>query len=236
MAKSLQRLQALKLRRQGKSIKKIAQQLDVSRASASTWCRDITLTTAQRERLTRNQIKAGHKGRMIGAEMNRLKKMEDVKRQEQYAREMIGKLSDRDILLLGTALYWGEGVKASNSALAVVNSDPAVILFASRWFSQLGVSQDMLHPAIYISESHRHRRRALLQFWATILKIPESQFAKPVFLRGRPKKIYENHNSYYGVLALRVRRGASMKYRILGLIKACKESAGVAQLVRASHS
>lgn len=228
MAKSKEKLKALKMRRTGRSVKDIARSLGVSKSSVSVWCRDIELTKTQRDRLTREQIKSGHKGRIIGANMNRQKRLDNIARQEKIAQKMIGKLTKRDKFMLGIALYWGEGVRASGTQTAIANSDPSTILFARDWFEQLGVARGMFRPYVFISEHHKPRAGKVLQFWSDLLDIPKDQFAKMVFLKGRPKKIYENHDSYYGVLSLRVRKCADLKYSILGLIKTCKERAGVA--------
>jgi hypothetical protein len=154
-------------------------------------------------------------------------RLEAIAREQSAALNIVGALSERDKLMLGIALYWGEGVKARSSTVGIVNPDPETILFALRWFELLGVTRDRFRPYIFISEVHRPRQAVILQFWSKFLGIPKGQFAPMVFLKGRPKKIYENHNSYYGVLALRVRKGSDLKYRILGLIRACKEEAGV---------
>ena len=234
VAKSKERLEALKLRRRGLSVGNIAQRLGVSKSSVSTWCEDIQLTSEQRTQLLKNKIEGGHRGRIIGAETNRNKRLKNMAEQELVARSMIGDLTARDKLMIGIALYWGEGTKAvHSSATAITNSDPEAVLFARNWFEQLGVERSMFQPYIFISETHRMREKVIMRFWSRYLHISARQFAPIIFLKGRPKKIYENHNSYYGVVALRVRKGKSLKYLILGLIKACKEKAGVAQLVRA---
>ena len=77
------------------------------------------------------------------------------------------------------------------------------------------------------------REKIVLKFWSGLLGLPDHQFRKVVFIKVKNKKVYENHNSYYGVLALRVRKGTSPKYLALGLIEECKANAGVAQVVRA---
>lgn len=229
MAKSEARLRALKMRRRGKSIGWIAKRLGVSKGSTSIWCRDVVLTQRQQDRLIKDRIDAGHRGRIIGAEANKRKRLQNIETQEKIARGMIGSITSRDTLMLGIALYLGEGTKSDGSTLAITNSDAETILLARNWFEQLGVTRDMFRPQVLISESHRDRWSTVLKFWSRYLGIPKDQFANPVFLQGRPKKVYENHNSYYGVLALRVRKGKTLKYRILALIQACKRNAGVAQ-------
>ncbi len=222
MAKSVEKLLARNLRTDGLSIKAIAKRLRVSSSSVSIWCRDLVLSDSQREILTLQQIKAGNRGRMMGAESNRRKKIENILEQEHKAKAIIGKMTKRDRLMLGIGLYWGEGVKAGGSGTALVNSDPSVILFARNWFEQLGVQRSDFRPYIYVSEIHKPRECVIMTFWSNFLSIPKEQFNKVIFLKGRPKKIYENHDSYYGVLALRVARGTTLRYKILGLIQASK--------------
>lgn len=222
MAKSELRARAHVLRRQGESITNIARTLGVSKGSVSTWCCDIRLTDMQRAALIQKQVAAGHAGRMRGAEINRLKKVQNIAEQEECARKTIGALSSRDKLMLGIGLYWGEGVKGAYGGASIVNSDPAILLAARDWFEQLGVERSQFNPYVFISEVHKNREQAILEFWSKKLAISRTQFHRIIFLKGRPKKVYENHNSYYGVLALRVRRSSNLKYNILGLIKACK--------------
>lgn len=225
MAKYQKRLQASALRRQGESIRDIAKILNISKGTASLWCQEIALTTAQKEKLAQKQVVARDQARLRGAATNQRQRLENVERQEQLARVDIGKLTKRDLFLLGVGLYWGEGAKSRNGTTAIINSDPAVILCALKWFEIcLGVVREDFRPYVYVSEIHKGREEAILKFWSTYLNIPRKQFLDIIFLKGRPKKVYENYDMYYGVIALRVRRGTELKYRILGLIKACKDS------------
>lgn len=222
MAKTSEKLIARKLRQRGSSIKDIAKKLGVSSGSVSIWCEDVLLSPIQKKRLFLKQVNAGHKGRIMGAEANKRKKIENVVNQEKIASTMVGRLSERDKLMLGIGLYWGEGVKAGSSGTALVNSDPSVILFARDWFEQLGVKRSEFNPYIYVSEVHKSREHIIQKFWSDYLSIPVEQFNKIIFLKGRPKKKYNNYDTYYGVLALRVSRGTTLRYKIMGLIKACR--------------
>lgn len=216
MAKSEERLKAYELRRQGESVKEIARQLGVSSSSVSLWVRDMHLTKMQKDYLKTRMIAGGNRGRLIGARMNREKKLRQIHLSRTEEKKRVGKLSARDVFMLGCGLYWGEGVKANSSALAIINSDPQIIRLSMRWFSDcFGVTRDRFHPRIFINATHRDREKVLLDFWSKILHIPTDQFAKTIFLEKPNKKIYENHNTYYGVLALRVRRGSGIRYRIL---------------------
>lgn len=224
MAKFDKKIKAHKLRKKGLSLGSIATKLEVSKSTVSLWCRDLPLTKKQQRRIEENQISAGNRGRMIGAEMNKQKRLDNIKRQEAEAKEIIGSLTERDKLFLGIGLYWGEGAKSNGDPASLINSDPELLLLARDWFEILGVDRKDFNPYIFISESHSSREDKILSFWSKKLDIPKSQFHKMILLKNRPKKMYKNHDSYYGTVALRVRKSVSLKYKILGLIKYAKDT------------
>jgi predicted transcriptional regulator len=69
MMKSRLRLEARRLREEGKSVKEIQTMLGVSKASVSVWVRDIELTEAQKLALKDRQHRS--QGQMKGAQVNR---------------------------------------------------------------------------------------------------------------------------------------------------------------------
>ncbi len=218
MAKSRERIEACKLRAQGKSVKEIAKQLGVSCGSVSVWTRDIELTQDQRTYLKERQIVSGMRGRMMGAESNKEKKRARLQLAEEQAIEEIKLLAKNELFYIGLGLYWGEGVKASDGTLAVTNSDPRVIQLMIRWFREcFGVETERVTVRVYISDLHREREEAITQYWVRTLNLPRRNFKKMIFLN-KGKKIYENHNMYYGVLTLRVARGSGIQYKILAQI------------------
>lgn len=234
MAKVREKELARKYRKSGRSIKSIARELLVSSSSVSIWCEDIRLTPVQIRNLDEERHDLRMRGLLKGAQMNREKKLTRIALHQKEAKDVFKVLNKRELLIAGLGLYWGEGVKKGNTA--IVNSDPRVIAFAARWFTLgLGVAREDLRPRIFINHIHASRIDTVLKFWSRYLKIPKEQFGRTILIKRDNKKVYENHDSYYGVLALRVRRATDLKYQILGLIEALA-NAGVAQVVRASHS
>ena len=219
MAKSVERIKACQMRREGESIKEIAKMLGVSSGSVSKWTCDVELTEAQRDYLRSRQIASGQRGRMMGAEMNRAKRLERMRIAEIEAAAKIQKLSKQDLFYIGLGLYWGEGSKAKGSSLAITNSDPKVISLMIRWFEEcFGLPKDRFRPRIFISDVHRNRSEIILNFWTQITGIPRSQFRRLVFL-DKGKKLYENHDTYFGVMALQVAKGGDIKYKVLAQIE-----------------
>ena len=222
MAKFEKRILARELRRDGWSIRNIAKHLEVSKASASIWCRDLELTDVQKEKLFRMATAGNLLGRMKGAEANHAKKIARIEFHRQAGRELLGALSKREHLIAGIALYWAEGSRKSK--MSFVNSEPKMIEFMYRWFQdEMGIKKEEFMPRIFINAIHEPRIHIVVKFWADLLELPLEQFGKPVLLQGRPKKIYENYDSYYGTLHLEVRKSTELKYKILGLIEAMKD-------------
>ena len=224
MAKFEEKIKAQQLRKKGWSIGAIAEELRVSKSSASIWCLDVALTKRQTDRLKENSISAGHKGRMIGAAMNRKKKQDTMSTCKKKASETVSQMTDRDLLMLGIGLYWGEGTKSERSALAIVNSDPEIILVMMKWFKKVfNVKNEEFMPRIFINEIHRPRIQKVVEYWSSLLHLPMEQFGNQVFLKIKQKKVYENYDSYYGILSLKVCKSSRLKYEVLGLIDAVKK-------------
>ncbi len=223
MAKFEKREAAHMLRKKGKSIGEIAQELGVSKSSVSVWCRDVALTIAQKERLNKNSFTAGNKGRMLGAEMNRQKRINSLRSFEVSGREEIGKLSNRDLTMLATALFWAEGAK-TGSRFIFINSDPDMILIMVRYLIEvLKVEPLRISATVQINRVHEYRIDSVRQFWSSILKLPKERFGETYYVEAIPKKKYENHDSYNGILRLRVNNGASLQYKLLGYISALRQ-------------
>lgn len=220
MAKSEEKLKAFAMRREGKSIKEIAKQVGVSSGSVSAWVREIELTPEQRAFLTKRQIASGEQGRQKGADSNRERKEMRIREAREASSQRFSSLSIEQLFVLGLGLYWGEGSKSPrNKSLILTNSDPAIIKLMIRWFSDcFGVDQSRFRPRICIADTHRDREEILLSYWSKTLGLPVSQFSKTSFLP-TGKKLYENRDIYYGVIALYIARGTAVRHLILAYIE-----------------
>jgi hypothetical protein len=218
MAKSSQKIKARALRKEGKSIKVIAKSLGISSSSASLWCRDIILSESQIFALSENANKNLVLGRRLGSEMHRNKKKAAICEAGKIATEKVGTLSEKEFFIAGVALYWAEGSK-KESGVALSNSDPKMILFMYKWFKKFFELNDSdFMPRIFINAQHKDRIDKVLTFWSSLLELPSERFGKAVLLNIPHKKVYENRETYYGVLSLRVRKSTWIKYQILGMI------------------
>ena len=191
MAKSLKRIEAQQSRQKGESIKEIAKKLNVSKSTASIWCRDIILTRKQIERLkSRIATKGSYENRLRGARVQRERRLKEVEQLQRSGFDLIGSISRKEMLLVGVALYWGEGAKKEGRA-RIVNSDPEMIKFIINWFQvawKIPKNQFTLH--ISINKIHYTRIHQVEKYWSDMLQIPLGQFTKTTLIKSKNKKKY----------------------------------------------
>lgn len=220
MAKSHERLMARELRRKGESIREIAQRVSIARSTVSLWCRDIVLTDDQLEELVSRDRRGAARGRVVAAELAKKRKNERITSNKNVGFERIGTVSNRELFLIGIALYWAEGSKGVRSERFVfVNSDPKMILIMIRWLREcMNVNSENIVCRVGINEAHQTRIVDVERYWSDITGIPLTQFKRASFKKVVNKKIYENFYEHYGTLDLLVRKCTKLFYEILGCI------------------
>lgn len=207
------------------SIIKIARQLTVSKSVVSLWCRDIFLTEQQKQALIDGAFDARMRGRLIGVEVNRQKRVDAVHEAKKWARSFLGRLNKRDFLITGIALYWAEGSKTDRRFI-FVNSNPVMILVMFAWLkSFFNLRCEDFLPRISINEIHRPRIRKVLAFWSDLLQLPVEQFGNPWYIKAKVSKIYDNYEIYNGILRLGIKNAAPFKYKMLAMMELLSEIA-----------
>jgi hypothetical protein len=170
-----ERDRALALRRQGVSMGEISKQLGVSKGSVSLWVRDVVLSKKQRSTLTARGFS------VEAIEKRRTHRIANTQKKHQVvvntAKEKIESLSQHELLLVGAALYWGEGGKTITGMARLANSDPHIIRTMMRFFREIcGVHQDKFRAQVH-TFSHLNTNEAE-KYWSQISGIPRAQFYK----------------------------------------------------------
>ncbi len=221
MAKILEQEKARVLRKKGLSIGNIANEIGVSKSTVSYWCRDIVLSHAQVKHLGKQQKTAAVTALLAYAERRRRDRISRTNHLFKRGSLDVGKVSKRDLFMVGLALYWGEGYKKGNDEFGFTNSDPETIRVIIRWLKDIyGVEKENLILRVSINQLHNKRELVVVSYWSKVTKIPKSQFTKTSFIKTASKKRYLNHNEHFGTLRVKVRRGADLRRRILGSINA----------------
>lgn len=224
MAKSLLRLEARKLRKKGISVKKIAEYLHVSKSSASIWVRDIIMSIDQLEDLKKASLEGSARGRIRNAFLQKEKWQKNMEEFKRLGQEIIGNLNDRELLITGLALYWGEGSK-KDRRVQFCNSDPIMIQFLIKWLKRcFDIKDQEIRCRVGINEIHKKRDSYVKDYWSKITGISIDQFTKTSFKKVNNKKIYENFNNYYGTLSVEVKHPSRFYAKIIGLIDGLSKS------------
>jgi transcriptional regulator with XRE-family HTH domain len=166
------------LRAQGWTLTEIAEELGVSRSSASLWCRDVEIDEAVLHARRRQRYLSGNEGaRRRGPNKLQRAKHAEIERFHEEGRRRIGQLSERDLLIAGLMLYVGEGSK-TDGAVKLANSDPRVIRLHLRWLRHFfEIDERRLRVSLYL---HRGLDLdAAVAFWSGLTEIPPEQFTKP---------------------------------------------------------
>ena len=208
---------AIALRKKGLSIRAIEQKLHVSRASASTWTRQVKLTTKQINFLYRSKISGGLKGSYIASQNKINKKIREINEFERTGKLEIGNVSKRDRFMLGIALYLGEGSKTSHN-VSFTNSEVEVMIFMKDWLVEFcKVDTDSIRYNLFLHDNLNEN--AAKKFWKNTLDIQNNQFKKTYIVKNNPDRLRKSKHKY-GICRITVSRVAILRH-ILAWIKAC---------------
>ena len=224
MAKFKKKILARKLRKQGKSVKNIAKIINVSPSSVSLWCNDILLSDLQKENLNKINLRKIKRGFNIANENRKKERIDRVNFYKTIGIEKVGKLSFRELFLIGSALYWAEGDKKQRRVV-FINSDPKMILIFIKWLNIcLNIPKNRLYCRLEINQIHQNRLFDIQTYWSELIDIPLSQFRQPSFKKSKTNKTYQNNQNYYGSLQITVSKATNLNYEILGYINGLANS------------
>lgn len=196
-------------------MKTIARQLNVSAGSVHRWCKDIPLTDTQKNRLDGNGQPLQMAQLRRAAEAHSAKARSRAARSFDEGAHLVGALTDRDLLLLGIGLYWGEGSKRQVGSVSIANMDPCVHAQFLRWIGLLGARLDAVTARLTISEEAN-----LLQeehWWAERLKLPLTCFRRAITRISPTSQRKTRRPDYHGILALRY-HDTPLWHRIMGMV------------------
>ena len=220
MAKLREKILARQLRTKGFSIKQIADQLQVSKSTASVWCRDVVLSDKAVERLVKSSTHRNVAGLLHYSETQRHIRQSKTKLNKEAGQLRLGTPTDRDVYCIGLGLYWGEGYKNGNREFGFNNSDPQMILFYIKWLETVfSIQRESLTLRVSINATHQNRITSVESYWSYLTDVPPHQFTKSSLIKTTSKKRYKNHNDHYGTLRVKVQRGSDFREQVLGAIE-----------------
>jgi Homeodomain-like domain len=197
--------QARPLRQAGLPLAEIAARLGVSKSSVSRWVCDVEFSPLPRP----------PRGRRRAPNAPQRRRQAEIERLVAEGRARIGRLSEREFLVAGVALYAGEGGKRDR-AVKFANTDPRMIAFYCAWLRRFfEIDEARLRVRLYLHQGLD--LAAAIAFWTEVTGIPPSQFQKPY--RAAPDPTIRSTKHVHGCVS--VDYSCSVTHRsIMGLVVA----------------
>lgn len=226
-----EREEAINLREQGFTYSEILERVPVAKSTLSVWLGSVGLTKKQEQRITEKKKAAMQRG----WEARRRTRIGTTERIHKKALTQVGRISARDLWLIGIALYWAEGSKAKphspSTGFIFSNSDYRMLRVMRIWFRLIGIPEDDVEYSLYIHMTHHQRIREACSFWTTKLSIPASKLQRVYFKRNILSTSRKNvGNEYHGLVRIRIRRSTNLNRVIAGWIDGVVTEASRAKL------
>lgn len=225
------RAEALKLRIQGYSYNEILKRLGIPKSTQSSWFKNLQLSENAYIRL--------EKRKGVGTDIlikRNIKQTSDAqkraKESQEKASRVVGKLSSRDILLVGAALYWGEGYKRlrtvsgkqrTHHSISMVNADPILIkAFIKFMVDILEVKMNEIKASMRLYRTINEG--AAREYWASETGLPALNFRKTAWLVSISSQRKKKYNRLpYGSLQVEVSNTNNF-HKVMGFIKGIKSA------------
>lgn len=218
---------ALKLRLQGKSYNEITGLLHVPKSTLSGWFTGLVLSTPAKERIRQRVSKGSIAGLLRRNKLQTHLAIQRARDIQALSSKEVGKLSKRELFILGIGLYWAEGYKRAivkngkaktYHPVSLSNSDPKLVNIFLKFLREIcAVDESKIHAGLRIYQ-HQNAEH-LLNFWSGLTKIPKERFEKFYYgvskssLGKRPFNILP-----YGTIQIRI-NSTELYHKIMGWIE-----------------
>jgi hypothetical protein len=217
------------LRAQGRTIGEISAITGASKGSISPWIRDIRIPN--RVVALRQAHLDELRGR--GAQVLHERAVARSRERSDIARREVGALSDRELLFVGTALYWAEGNKDKpwkrHGRVKLINSDPSLLRVYLAWLHLIGVASSDIRYCLSIHESVDVGAQE--RWWRSELGLQGVEFQRAWLKRHNPKpRRHNTAETYHGCLVVTVVRSRALYDAIEGwwggIVHGCEAARG----------
>lgn len=209
---------AITLRKQGKTYSDILRVIPVAKSTLAIWLKDAKLSIPENQKFTEAKRLAS----LRGGQAKKKQRIEKQKIMILKSKSEIGSLSERELFLIGVALYWAEGAKEKEyrvgSPFEFSNMDSKMIQLILVWlFKVCKITKNMLIFNIFLHQTHKNRVEEVRQYWSKVTGFPLNNFFTIYWKKNELKTNRKNiGEKYYGVLKIKVRRSSSLVRRVAG--------------------
>lgn len=195
-----------KLRKDGYSYNYISSKTGVSKSTLSGWLAGVPY---QPNQITIEKI---GKARAASGHAKARQKLQSFESAERRAKSDIGKISKRDLFMIGIGIYIGEGTK-TNDIVRVINADPKIIRFIIGWFEQVcGLVRENFRIRLHLYPDNNIEN--CIHFWSEISGIPVHQFQKTQIDLRENKKMSKRGKLPHGTAHLSIRSNGKKEFGV----------------------
>jgi hypothetical protein len=176
---------AIELRKGGYSYSEIKKFCPVPKSTLSYWFRDIKLSEPQLARLKKKRIEGAQKG----SKAKSLKTSKAIEEIQKTSAKDIGKISKRELWLMGVVLYWRERLLNKNDSdlkkgIRFTSSDPYLIKLFLKWLGDVGgIKNEEISFDIYIGKDKQELLSKAINYWADITGFSKANFSRYYVLK-----------------------------------------------------
>jgi len=221
---------ALALRLEGKTYGEIRGIFKIPKSTLSNWFSDLKISSKAKKILESKKKNGYYKL----VEFNKIRTIkihqenEDIRKSNE---DRVNRLSSRELMILGAALYWGEGYKNFGQKKNIYpyicfgNSDPEmVITFVSFLERILKISKDRMKCQIMIYPNLSSQKS--IDYWQNLTKIPSENFRTQMAISRSSQGKRPWNLLPYGTFQLRVHKRQEF-FKIRGLIDGIIKATGL---------
>ncbi len=213
---------ALALRLEGKSYSFIQRELGIaSKGTLSEWFRNLELPPRSKNLLKENMELATKRG-LLHFNTQRKKRIlnENSEAFDEGIRD-VGQMNERELMLVGAALYWGEGTKrggkGKSNRVIFTNSEPKMVKLYMRFLREIfGIADEKFAAELHLYESIDHL--VAKQYWSEITGIPVARFWSTNLVSRASQNKRPFNRLPYGTIGIRV-SSRTLFNKIMGMIE-----------------
>lgn len=218
---------AIRLRKEGKTYSEILAEISVAKSTLSEWLKSVQLAKSQKQRITKKRKDAA----LRGAQARRTVRMAEVESFRDDGFVDVGKISNRELWLLGIALYWAEGSKQNNrspsAGVMFANSDARMIQIFLKWLEYMKIPMSEIIFELYVHETRKSDVLAFRRWWAHELGVSLGRLSRVYFKKGNPKTNRKNvADLYHGLIRIKVNSSTVLNRKIGGWVHGIVASLG----------
>ncbi|MBI2627110.1 MAG: hypothetical protein HYW77_02605 [Parcubacteria group bacterium] len=194
----------------------------VPKSTLSYWLKGIKLSDNQLLRLKRKRKEAAKKA----SQKKSASIAESIRIIQEAAGNDIKKISDRELWLMGIALYWREryiqkNVNDLRKGVRFTSSDPYLIKLFLKWLQGIGgLKDEEISFDIFLKKSQKRSVEKVIDYWSQVTNSPKKYFSQIYFQKTARKKNQRNITKKvnFGLLRIRVRASSMLARQISGWI------------------